>query len=272
MKNIAVLFLMAFGFFSCQKDDFTITNLNNNKISILGHGGMGISHTYPMNSLESVLNCLNLGVDGTELDVQMTKDSVLVVFHDELLEHSTNTSGKIFNKTWEEISRATFRNPLYTKYRVVTLDDLFSKIQNISDYIFFLDCKDFNPDTSAQYLNTFNNSLIKIIDKYNLVNHTFIELKGREQIKSLRLTRPELKIFVYTSFNLGLELVNEFKLEGITISVDKISKDEVLKAHNIGAMIAVFNTHSKSRNMEAIEKNVDFIQTDNVKYLLKILN
>lgn len=271
MKNITTLFAILFVVSSCQKEDFDIINLNNNKISVLGHGGMGIGQIYPMNSYESILNCLSLGADGTELDVQMTKDSVLVAFHDGSLDNSTNNSGQIFNKEWNEISNTTYKDPPYTNYKLITLDELFSNIANQTEYIFFLDCKNFNPDTSLSYLNTFNNALIRIIDKYNLANNVYIEFKRKDLIKSLISKRPDLKIFVYSDFDLALKIVNEFQLQGITNSVDKISKEEVLKAHENGTMIAVFNTHSKSRNIEAIEKNVDFIQTDRLKHLIKQL-
>ena len=271
MKNAMVIFIMLFIVSSCQKEDFDIINLNSNKISILGHGGMGIEHTYPMNSFESILNCLSIGADGTELDVQKTKDSVLVAFHDESLENSTDISGRIFNATWAEIKNATYTGPLYTNYKLITLNELFTNIANLTEYTFFLDCKNFNPDTSSLYLNTFNNALIKIIDEHNLGNSVYIEFKRKDLIKSLKIKRPDLKIFEYSDFDLALDIVTEFQLQGITISVDNISKDEVIKAHNNGTMIAVFNTHSKNRNIEAIEKNVDFIQSDKVKHLIKIL-
>ena len=271
MKNVIVLFILLFIVSSCQKENFDIINLNNNKITVLGHGGMGIGQIYPMNSFESILNCLSLGADGTELDVQMTKDSILVAFHDESLEHSTDISGQIFNKTWDEIKNATYKDPLYTNYKLITIDELFANIANQTKYTFFLDCKNFNPDTTSLYLNTFNNALIKIIDKHNLENSVYIEFKRKDLIKSLKIKRPDLKIFVYNDFDLALEIVNEFQLQGITNSVDGISKDEVIKAHNNGTMIAVFNTHSKNRNIEAIEKNVDFIQSNRVKHLIKIL-
>lgn len=271
MKNIIALFAILFVVSSCQKEDFKIINLNNNNVSVLGHGGMGIGHTYPMNSYESILNCLSLGADGTELDVQMTKDSVLVAFHDVSLEHSTNISGQIFNKTWNEISNAIYKDTPYTNYKLITLDELFSNIANQTEYTFFLDCKNFNPDTSSSYLNTFNNALIRIIDKHNLANNVYIEFKRKDLIKSLKIKRPGLKIFVYSDYDLALEIVNEFQLQGITISVDRISKEQVLEAHSKGIMVAVFNTHSHSRNIEAIEKNVDFIQSDKVKHLIKLL-
>ena len=272
MKNTIALFAIVLFVSSCQKEDFDIINLNNNKISALGHGGMGIKHqTYPFNSYESILNCLNLGADGTELDVQMTKDSVLVAFHDEFLEHSTNMSGQIFKKTWEEISDAIYKYPPYTNYRLITLDKLFSNIKNRSGYIFFLDCKNLNPSTSSSYLNRFNNALIRIIDKHKLASNVYIEFKRRDLIKSLKTKRSDLKIFVYSDFDYALALVNEFQLQGIVNSVDKISKEDVLKAHENGTMVAVLNAHSKSTNIEAIEKNVDFIQSDKVRHLVRVL-
>jgi glycerophosphoryl diester phosphodiesterase len=271
MKNIIALFVLICIAPSCQKEEFDIVNLNNNRVLALGHGGMGIGHTYPMNSFESILNCLNLGADGTEIDIQMTKDSVLVAFHDESLEHSTNMSGQIFNKKWSEICNAVYTDLPYTNYRLITLDELFSTVANQTEYTFFLDCKNFNPDTSSAYLNTFNNALVKIIDDHHLENNVYIELKRKDFIKSLKTIRPALKIFVYNDFDVALEFVNEFQLEGITISIDNISKDEVKKAHNNGTMIAVFNAHSKNRNMDAIKKNVDFIQSDKVKHLIKTL-
>lgn len=271
MKNRIALFVILFVVSSCQKEDFDVLNLNNNKVSVLGHGGMGIGQIYPMNSYESILNCLSLGADGTELDVQMTKDSVLVAFHDVSLEHSTNISGQIFNKAWNEISNAKYNDTPYTNYNLITLDELFSNLANLNDYTFFFDCKNYNPDTTSSYLNTFNNALIRIIDKYNLANNVYIEFKRKELIKSLKTKRPNLKIFVYSNFDLAFEIVDEFQLQGITNSVDNISKEEVLKAHDNGIMIAVFNTHSKNRNIDAIEKNVDFIQSDKVRHLIKLL-
>ena len=81
--------------FSCKKNKEEILNLNNNKIDVLGHAGMGISSLYPINSAESLLACLHSGADGTELDVQLTMDNVLVAFHDASLSDKTNLSGII---------------------------------------------------------------------------------------------------------------------------------------------------------------------------------
>ncbi len=265
------MLLFSFLLISCEKVDFDIINLNNNKISVMGHGGMGISHTYPMNSLESIYYCLNLNSDGTEVDVEMTKDSILIAFHDLELSDRTNLSGTVYNQNWNEISSAKYTNPLYTKYRIVTLETLFSGIGDKANKLFSFDCKNFNPDTSLFYVNTFCNSLIKLIDKYNLKDNVIIELKREDIIKQLKMLRPDLRIFVYAGFEEGLILAKKYQLQGIVISVDKLLAEQVSVAHEVGLQIMVFNAHSRSRNIEAIHKNVDYIQSDNLKHLIKIL-
>ncbi|HWR33473.1 MAG TPA: glycerophosphodiester phosphodiesterase family protein, partial [Chitinophagaceae bacterium] len=186
MKKIIILFLFSLSHISCKKEDYNIINLNGNRISVLGHGGMGISHTYPMNSFEAISNCLNLGADGTEIDVEMTKDSVLVAFHDLDLSDRTNISGTIYKKDWHEISHASYKEPLYTNYRIINLDRLFSGLGNKLDKLFALDCKNFNPDTSAYYRNTFCTALIKIIDNYNIQDNVILELKREDLIRTLK--------------------------------------------------------------------------------------
>jgi|SRR5690554_1274304 len=271
MKNSIFLFAFILFLFSCEKNDFDIKNLNKNQVKALGHGGMGIGQTYPMNSLESILNCLNLGADGTEIDVQMTKDGVLVAFHDQSLELSTNLSGKIYNKTWAEIEGARFSYPYYGNYQLIRLDDLFKNIPNQDNYIYFLDCKNFQPNKDSTYFETFNNAIIEIIDKYNLIENTFVEFKSEILIQKLQAVRPDIKQFIYTDFANALSLAEQYNLEGLTVTVDQLTHEKVELAHSKGIMVATFNTHSHKRNIKAVEHNVEFIQTDRVKHLVKLL-
>src|SRR5690554_2434563 len=78
-------------------------------IKAFGHGGLGISSSFPMNSIESLIASLTLGASGTEIDVQMTKDGVLVAFHDENLRNSTNSKGKINDYLWKDLQHTYYK-------------------------------------------------------------------------------------------------------------------------------------------------------------------
>lgn len=57
----------------------------------------------PENTLAAFQNSINLGVDWIEMDIQKTKDGVLVVMHDETVERTTNGTGRVEDLTFAEI-------------------------------------------------------------------------------------------------------------------------------------------------------------------------
>lgn len=270
-KSIILCFI--FLIISCKKEEFNITNLNGNRITILGHGGMGVAHTYPMNSYESILNCLNHGMDGTEIDVQMTKDSVLVAFHGYDLSDNTDLKGFVNSLNWNDIKNAHYTSTPYLDYSIISLDQLFSSIDNIQKYKFTFDCKlyTYNNNTS-QFHETYINAVINLIEKYHIENNIYIESQSVEFLTLFKNKESDYKFFIYPStFESGLDIALSHGLFGITISTRDITKAQIEIAHDNNLWVAIWNTHSKSDNIEAINKNPDFIQTDNVKYLIKLL-
>ncbi|MFH2095287.1 MAG: glycerophosphodiester phosphodiesterase family protein, partial [Bacteroidota bacterium] len=126
----------------CLKDadDFDIQNLNGNDIMILGHRGMGEMYKHPGNTYEGIIPVFGIGADGTEMDVQMTKDSVLVLFHDKDMKLTTTCEGAIYDYTWPEIGGCEYHCLVQNVY-IITLDNLFSRIQDLRKYYFSFDCK-----------------------------------------------------------------------------------------------------------------------------------
>jgi len=84
-----------------------ISNLNHNKLLILGQQGMGELYHYSGNSFISIQRVIKIGADGSEVDIQLTKDSVIVLFHIPFLESITTDSGRIKDLSWDTVSRAS---------------------------------------------------------------------------------------------------------------------------------------------------------------------
>jgi glycerophosphoryl diester phosphodiesterase len=269
-KNIYLSVFFILFACSCKKNSNGVAKQNTGAIA-LGHGGMGINHIYPLNSYESIAYCLNLGADGTELDLDMTKDSVLVAFHDLELSDMTNLSGKIYDKNWTEIENAQFKDPTYAGYRLSTLKMLFSSINKPNEKIFAFDCKNYNPDTSASYRYRFCRELLKIIDEYHLNERSFIQLKREELIVTMKSLRPDVQIYIYADYQQGVELALKHQLQGIVVPVEDISEEQVNCAHALRIRIAVYNANSKKTNLEALAKNVDIIESGSIRHLLKVL-
>jgi len=79
-------------------------------IMIMAHRGVTYSG-FPENSLPGFQAVVDEGYDGVELDVRLTRDKELVVFHDIRLDRLTTTGrGMVRTKTLEELKKLTLRS------------------------------------------------------------------------------------------------------------------------------------------------------------------
>ena len=71
------------------------------KLGVTGH--RGCKAYMPENTLMSFSEAFRLGVDVLELDIQFTRDDVLIVMHDDMVDRTTDGTGAVNFKTLEEI-------------------------------------------------------------------------------------------------------------------------------------------------------------------------
>ncbi|WP_044896397.1 glycerophosphodiester phosphodiesterase [Bacillus alveayuensis] len=89
----------------------------------------GASREYPENTMLAFEAAYQQNADGIELDVQMTKDGILVVIHDETLDRTTNAAGWVKDYSYAELQHvdASYKFPQYAgQCQIPTLDQVFS--------------------------------------------------------------------------------------------------------------------------------------------------
>lgn len=258
---------------ACQKEySFDIDNINN-RILALGHGGMGNLHKYPINTFESIKNCLSVGADGTEIDVQMTSDGFLFAFHDEDMERTTTMSGRINSHTYKQVELATYDKLPNGEFQLVTLNEIFGHIKQPGRYHFSFDVKLYPATTDTlAYYNRFADELVKVVDTYGLHANTYIESRSEEFIRIMHDKAPALKLFYYAdSYAEAVAKAAELPVAGITIAARNINRDEVALLHQRELLVATFGASTSSGNFDLIRLNPDIIQTDNVRHLVRVL-
>lgn len=269
---IAMVTITALTFGACH-DRSQISVQSQQTIVALGHGGMGISSSYPLNSAEGIKKCLALGLDGSELDVQMTADSVLVAFHDVDLADVTKLDGRIHEKTWEQIKSTVYQGSLRGDCLLVSLDDLFGGIEKPQQFHFTFDCKLHPVTTSGEaYRNQFVSAFQRVLQKHQLGERIAIESQDVAFLMACKQRVAQTSEYYYpASFTEGYETAMAYDFDGITIAADNITKEDVAKAHLSGLKVALWNVKSGSDNWDAIEKEPDFIQSDDPRHLFSAL-
>lgn len=159
---------------------------------IYGHrGAMG---EYPENTLLSFQAAIDQGVDGIELDVQLTKDGEIVVIHDEKIDRTTTGTGYVKDLTLGEIKQysagAKFKHlPLYEEsWDAETVPTLREVLEMLEPY----------PEIE-----------LNIELKTNLVRYQGIEKSVLDTVDEFAQSRK----VIYSSFHLpSILLINEYDM------------------------------------------------------------
>lgn len=98
----------------------------------------GFSGRYPENTMLAFIKAIEAGSDGIETDVQLTKDRVAVICHDETLDRTTTGSGFINNYTYKELcdfdSGLNFGKE-FEGLKIPTLDEFLDYVKDKNLYI-----------------------------------------------------------------------------------------------------------------------------------------
>jgi len=111
---------------------FKYNHRDGDEFTIIAH--RGASAYYPENTLPSFEAAIEMGADMVELDVQLTSDKEVVVFHDEKISRCTDGRGKIADYTLAELKNWTqavgsIKNLKTQQYRHWPKFWLFAKVK-----------------------------------------------------------------------------------------------------------------------------------------------
>lgn len=90
------------------------------------YGHRGASLHFPENTMQAFAEAIRLGVDGVEIDVQRSKDGVLVVIHDEDLTRLSGSGGLVKDLTWQELRMRNVASHRNQEAVMPTLDEVLA--------------------------------------------------------------------------------------------------------------------------------------------------
>ena len=266
---IVVIFLSP-AILSCRKDPslYRVKNLSGNKVNVFGHGGMGMMHRYPMNSSASLEECVSAGADGVEMDVRMSADDELFLFHDASLEAASGCNGSVEQTPGQSLSLCSYKGP--GSHRLEKLRDFL--VQHVSgDLLFALDCKMPDVFLTNGRMELFADSLGSLVGRLGLAARVKVESQYPWFLRLVKERSPGSETYLYCDdFQVALDVSATQPLDGITIDREKITPSQVYESQNAGLKVTLFNTRTEAQNLRALLMNPDNIQTDRVKHLVEV--
>ena len=143
-------------------------------MKIIAH--RGFSGVYPENTMLAFRKAIEIGADGIELDVHLSKDGQVMIIHDEALKRTTGLDGVISDYTRAELEKISAGKTKNDEFG-------FTPIPSLEEYLAFM----------AEHKDKFTNIELKTAPVY----YPEIEEKTLELVRKFNLE----KNIIYSSFN-----------------------------------------------------------------------
>lgn len=247
-------------FASCQKKS---TYVN---IEILGHGGNGleiVNSLYHDNSLESIeLALLTDGCDGVELDVRLSADGTLWLYHDNELDGDTNGEGCV--GTSSDAYLSTLHYSTVDKESLIRLDDI-PKAYLANKKVYIDGRNSISCSNSAADLNTYVNQIIAF--QNDCLSSTEIIVETRDDAWEVAFAQAGFTTVKFiTAFDQYETIATTLPtVDIIVVTNETITKENVAQIHADGREVIIFGMRSVKSTREAYRKNPDGILADNLR-------
>ena len=245
---------------------------------------------YPENSIPAIESVIRMGVDIVEIDLKMTKDSVLVLSHDKTIDRMLNGKGLVSDFTLDSLK--TFRlkrahNVTTDSLRITTLEGALTV------------CKDrivVNLDHAWDYYD----AAIAVAEKVGVVDQ--ILMKGKKPLKTVEdklsthennfmympiidINKPAgQKLFAeYKELGVGTQLAYEVCWNKMTPEVENCMKDIIAGGSKVWANSiwgslcgyldddAAYEFGPENYYGKLVDMGVTMIQTDRPEFIIEYL-
>lgn len=288
MKFLEIFtFIILVNFMSCT---------TNPKLEIQGH--RGARALYPENSLPGFLYALKLGIKTLELDLGVTKDNVVVIYHDQMInpEFCRYLDGReapkniplrslTFNQV-KEFDCGALGNKRFPNQRIIpqtqipSLEEFFETIlsqehPNAQKVWFNIETKSHPDQPHLQPTpEKFISLILEQVDQYNLEERVIIQSFDHRTLKVLKKIRPQIKtaaLFYERPTGSLITATKEAAGDILSPYYQWVSKEDVVMLRDAGIPVIPWTANDELTWAKLIEIGVDGIITDDPQGLIDYL-
>lgn len=224
----------------------------------------GASGDYPENSLLAFEKAVEMGCDVIELDLQLTKDGVVVVFHDEKLDRITDGSGLLVDYNYSQLSKLEIldnnENRKYAKQRIITLEELLERFKN-QDIVLNLELKN-----NIVHYPGLEKKVCDLLKKYDFVDKSLISSFNHYSLIKVNQICPELDLgIIYLAALYKAEKYADSlpcKIKSLHPLFTTLDQDVVANIKNAGYKIYAYTINEEKHIKYMFDLEIDGIITD----------
>lgn len=217
----------------------------------------GLSADAPENTLYAFSDAISVGADFIELDVQQTRDGVLVVMHDSNLKRTTGVNKNIWDVDYADIQNldaGSWFDPAYANARIPTLEETLQFVDKRARLNIEIKPTKHGSDTLEQ-------DVAELITRYQYTDACYVTSFSYSSLKKVKEVNPEIRTGYLMSVAYGqfysLKYADAFSLNKVFVTSQVVNA-----AHQQGKQIFAWTVNSMSEVRSLCNLHVDSIITD----------
>lgn len=217
----------------------------------------GLSADAPENTLYAFSDAISVGADFIELDVQQTRDGVLVVMHDSNLKRTTGVNKDIWDVDYADIQNldaGSWFDPAYANARIPTLEETLQFVDKRAKLNIEIKPTKHGSDTLEQ-------DVAELITRYQYTDACYVTSFSYGSLKKVKEANPEIRTGYLMSVAYGqfysLKYADAFSLIKVFVTSQVVNA-----AHQQGKQIFAWTVNSMSEVRSLCNLHVDSIITD----------
>lgn len=239
-----------------------------NKPLIMAH--RGASAYAPENTLSSFKKAVQMGADGIELDVQLSRDGHLVVIHDTSVNRTSNGKGRVRLLTLNQLKSFDFGSWFSDEFKnepICTLEEVFSYLRDWDGLI--------NVEIKKEFLQIapIERKVADLIEKFDRQNSTIISsFSALSLIKIKRINKALKTGILYSSSEKKPIIYAKFlNADAIHPWYQNVSEDMRKSATHKNIKINTYTVDNPAEIKKLANLGVDGIITNVPDVALKVL-
>jgi glycerophosphoryl diester phosphodiesterase len=257
------------------------------QVKILVHGHRGARARRPENTLPAFQYAIEQGVDVLEMDMAVTKDNVIVISHDPVLQGPVCTGPReravIRELTLAEVRKwdcGAVRNPHFATQqpvpntRMPTLDEVF-QLAPRGSFQFNIETKSFpgKPEFTPPP-EEFSRMVLEKVRQYRLEKRVILQSFDFRTLVAMRKLAPEIRLAALTQSDardfaaIASEAGNA---EIVSPEFHLVTPAKVEAAHKAGLQVVPWTANTEADWERLIQASVDAIITDDPAALIAML-
>lgn len=238
----------------------------------------GYCSVAPENTLEAFRRAVDVGADMIELDVQLTKDGYIVVFHDNNLSRITGDKNTVSDYTYAGLLNLDFGSYKSTSFtgmsatmmknnfsgtKVSTLDEIleFASTQDVTVNLELKDISSAKGISQAQK-DTFAAMVVARVYAYGVEDKVIFASFNHNYLSQIKRLNNNNKTLYVTHESGAAHLINDYPADAYSIDLNAITADDVEFFHNAGYPVYVWTANSCEMMNYALSLGSDGIITN----------